>query len=110
MGANMDQAAAALARLSDEELRALIEAANGAPQIAPGMLAWIESACDWELTRRRGFDFNLQLPEAAIPPEEDAVSIDAAITMRARFEEDSTAVRALLDVLVDLLTGAGRRH
>ena len=93
---------AALAALDDGELRALIDAINGAPQLAPGLLAWIEHACDWELYRRGGFDFELRLPEAAIPPEEDAVSIDAAI---ATFATDAPAVLALFSALVDLLTG-----
>jgi len=43
-------------------------------------------------------------------PSEDAISIDAAIAMRATFARDSTAVRLLFDALVDLLTGSGRRH
>jgi hypothetical protein len=37
-------------------------------------------------------------PEAAIPPEEDTVSIDAAIAMRATFANDSRAVLALFSV------------
>jgi hypothetical protein len=41
---------AALAELSDAELHALIDATYNVPQIAPGLLAWIEHACDWELT------------------------------------------------------------
>jgi len=47
-------------------------------QIAPG-LYWLDSACVWQLQRRSGYHYELQPPEAAIPPEEDAVSIDAAI-------------------------------
>jgi len=34
----------ALAELADGELAALIAAADGGPQIAPGLLAWIEHA------------------------------------------------------------------
>ena len=48
--------------------------------------------------------------EAAIDPSEDAVSIDAAIAMRGTFAEDSLAMRAYFDALVELLTGAGRKH
>jgi hypothetical protein len=47
---------------------------------------------------------------AAIPPEEDAVSIDAAIALRDTFAKESPAMRALFDALVDLLTGGGRKH
>jgi hypothetical protein len=81
-----------------------------APQIAPGLSAWIEAACHWEVYRRRGIDFTLQPPEAAIPPEEDAVSIDVAMTLRSTFAQDSAAVRALFDALVGLLTGGERKH
>ena len=49
----------------------------------------------WELNRRTGLDFPLRPPEAAIPPEEDAVSIDAAIAKRDQFAEDSPAVLAV---------------
>lgn len=101
---------AALAGLSDTELRALIDAANGVPQTAPGLLAWVEAACDWELNRRGGVDYDPQAPDAAIPPEEDAVSIAAAMALRATFDKDSHAVLALFDALVELLTGGGRKH
>lgn len=101
---------AALAELSEPELHALIDATKGAPQVAPRLLAWIKAACDWELNGRLGLDYPLQPPEAAIPPEENAISIDARIAMRATFAKDSRAVRELFDALVDLLTGGGRKH
>jgi hypothetical protein len=50
-------------------------------QTAPRLLAWIDNACVWDLNRR-GFDCLLQSPDAAIPPDEDAVSIDAATAVR----------------------------
>ena len=82
---------AALVELTDAELRALCAATYEAPQVAPGLLAWLEHAADWELHRRNGLDFRLQPPEAAIPPEEDAVTIDAAMAMRATFAQDDRA-------------------
>ena len=106
--------AKALAGLNDCELRPLIDATNGAPQIAPGLLAWLEAACDWELNRRCGLDYALQLPEAAIPPEEDVVSISAAVPVRATFAHDARpeaeVVLALLDAVYGLLTGGAARH
>jgi hypothetical protein len=78
---------AALADTSDTELDALIAATHYVPQIAPGMLARMEHAADWEQHRRRDFDFLLHPPEAAIPPEEDAVSIDTGLATRAMFGE-----------------------
>ena len=68
--------------------------------MAPGLLAWIDGACEWELNRRRGFDYPLLLPKAAIPPEEDAISIDVALAMQATLAQGSLAVaRALLCAL-----------
>jgi len=59
-------------------------------------------------------DYPLQPPEAATPPEEDAVSIDAAMAMRATFVRDDRAeasnVLALFDALVELLTGGERKQ
>jgi hypothetical protein len=114
MDADLTPVVAALAELDDGELAALIDTTNMVPQTAPGLLAWIESACDWELNRRRGFDFPLQPPEAAIPPEEDAVSLDGAAIIRARFAQDgreeTRAVVRLFDAIVRLLTGGERTH
>jgi hypothetical protein len=100
----------ALAVMSNAELDALIGATYKVEQIAPRLLACIDSACVWQLQRRGGYHFELQPPEAAIPPEEDAVSVDAAVALRDTFAKESPAVRALFDALVDLLTGGGRKH
>ena len=53
---------------------------------------------------------NSNRQKAAIPPEEAAVSIEAAIALRGNFGKEPPAVRALFDALVALLTGQGRRH
>src|SRR6185369_110496 len=96
--------------LTYTELHALIAASNGAPPIAYGLLVWSEGACDWELNRRAGHDYELLPQEAAIDPSEDAVSIDAAIALRDQFAHDSPAARAFFDALVALLTGDGQRQ
>ena len=102
---------AALARLDDVELHALVDATTNAPQNAPGLLAWIEAACDWELHRRNGHNFPLQPPAATIGPEEDAASIYTAMAMRETFAEDILAdsMRVLLDAIVGLFTKDGLR-
>ena len=105
-----DPVITALADISDTELAALITAIYGVPQTAPGLLAWIDSACEWELNRRRDFDYPLLPPEAAIDPSEDEVSIAAAIVLRDQFAQDSPAVLAFFDALVELLTGGGRKQ
>jgi len=94
----------ALAGLTDAELLALKLASNNAPQVAPGLLAWMEGACDWELHRRHGFDYTLQPPEAAIDPSEDAASIDATYAMQSAFAADQdNGALTLLDALVEVL-------
>ena len=109
MSTNLHAIGEALAGLTDMELHALKVASNEVPQIAPGLLAWIEGACDWEVNRRRGFDYTLQSPQAAMDPSDDAASIDA---MRAAFAASDLAPAALkfLDALLGLLTGDGRKH
>jgi hypothetical protein len=105
---------AALAKLNDGQLCALIDATNDVPQIVPGLLAWIGHACDWELNRRACIDFPLQSPDAAIPPEEGSSSIAAAMTLRTRFYQDAGvdtyAVVALFDAMIRVLTGGALRH
>jgi len=96
--------------ISDTELAALITATYGVPQTAPGLLAWVEHACDWEEHRRRDFDYTLQPPEAGIDPSEDEVSINAAMVLRDQFAQDSPAVLAFFDALVELLIGGGRKQ
>ena len=106
--------AAALAELNDRELCVLIDVTNNVPQIVPGLLAWIGHACDWELNRRACVDFPLQTPDAAIPPEQDAASIAAMLTLRTRFAQDANrdaaAVVALFDAMIRALTGGEHRH
>ena len=46
--------------------RALADTTYHVPQIAPGLSAWLNSACEWEPNRRRGMDRRLRPHEAAI--------------------------------------------
>lgn len=110
--ATLERLAAALADVDDAELFALVKAANGVPQIAPGLLAWIEHACDWELARRRGHTFRLSSPEEAIDPGEDEVSIAAMFALREMFEpqDDVGAVAKLLDAMRIAMMGGTARH
>lgn len=48
MDASLQPIVAALAELGDDELSALITTANNGPRMAPGLLAWIEHAANWE--------------------------------------------------------------
>ena len=102
----------ALAGLTDVELHALIVAINDVPQIAPGMLAWIEGACEWEIKRRVGRHYDLLPPQAAIDPTEDTLSIDAIYAMRASFAASdlAPAVLKFFDALAQFLAGGGRKR
>jgi len=60
--------------------------------------------------RRRGIDYPLQPPEAAIDPSEDEVSINAAMVLRDQFAQDSPAVLALFDALVELTSDSWRKQ
>ena len=103
MEAYLRRIKAALARMTDAELDALAEASYSAP---PGLLAWLDSARVWQMRHRAGHHYELQPPEPAIPPEEDAVSIAAAIELRRTFVGSSPAMCAFFDALVALLTRA----
>jgi hypothetical protein len=114
MDAELSPIVAALGDLDEGELAALIGATNVVSQTAPGLLAWLDHAADWERHRRAGMDFPLQPPEAAIPPEEDSVSIDAAVIIRATFAQDerveARGVLVLFDAMIGVLSGGERRH
>jgi hypothetical protein len=105
---------AALTKLDDSQLCALLDTTNSIPRIVPDLLTWIGHACDWELNRRADVDFPLQPPDSTIPPEYTAASIAAAMTLRARFGrddgKDTRAVAALFDAVIRMLTGGARRH
>jgi hypothetical protein len=110
METDLQTVSSALADLTDSELHALIDATKNVPQIAPGLLAWIEAACDAELNHRQGRDYALRRPAAAIAPEEDAARIYTILTLRALFGQGARGVPALFDAIVELLSGAERKH
>ena len=124
MDTDLHAIAAALTELDDGELHALAAAANGdphttpglltsidgIPQVAPCLLAWVATACNWEVHRRQGLDYELQPPKAAIPPEEEAACIDAAISLCAMFPPGTHGAHALFDALAKMLAGGGRKQ
>ena len=104
--------AAALAELNDGELFALIDSTNNVSQIVPRLLAWIGHACDWELHRRACVDFPLQAPD--IPPEQEAASIAAVMTLRATFNQharrEGCTMVALFNAMIRALSRGERWH
>ncbi len=110
MGADLLSVIVALANLTDSELIALIDATKNVPQIAPGLLAWLHAAFDWELNRRHGRVHAPQPPAFAILPAEDAGSIHTIATLRTLFGPRAHGVYSLLDALSELLTRGKRKH
>ena len=114
MSADLAPAVASLAEISDVDLHHDRRLEMAHRRRCRGLLAWLEHACDWELSRRAGIDYELQPPENAIPPEEDAISIKAAMALRATFAADdrteARAVLALFDAVSALLIGASQKH
>jgi hypothetical protein len=109
MDTDLYRVVAALGDLSDAELSGLIKCTHEAPQIAPGFLAWLDTACDWEQHRRRDAHFPLPPPESAIPPEEDAVSIAATAVVRQQFA-NVPAVAARFGAIAGELTGGANEQ
>ena len=78
--------------------------------MAASLLSWIEHIADWELARRAGDYRRLQPPAEAIPPEEHATCVVAAMMLRARFDTDPggrSAVVELFDAVVAALNRPG---
>ena len=93
-----------LAELADDELEVLFATSWLRPATCMALLAWIEHAADWEVNRRKGFDFHLEPPDEAIDPSEDQVAIGAAIVLHDEYAGDSAIARffaAAVDVLIE---------
>lgn len=93
-----------LAELANDELEVLFATSWLRPAPCTALLAWIEHAADWEVNRRKGFDFNLQPPDEAIDPSEDHAAIGAAIVLHDEYAGDLPIARffaAAVDVLLD---------
>src|SRR5688572_29088970 len=90
-----DAIAAALRQLTDSDLERLRAAADASPNVVPGLLAYLDHAGDWEQHRRRGVDFELQAPMAAIDDSENQAALLALCVLSARFRasgHDQSAV------------------
>ena len=94
---------AALAKLALDDVEVLFAISHLQPAASPALLAWIEHAADWELQRRKGFDFRLAPVDEAIDASENAVATAAAIALHDEFAGNSALARffaSTVDVLV----------
>jgi hypothetical protein len=97
----------ALAAISGTARAVLIATACGVLQFVPGPIAWIEGNRSWEQNRREGLDYPPLLPEAAIDPSEEEVSLAAAGMLRSLFAQDQELVKAtgLFDAILGRFSG-----
>lgn len=79
---------AALATISDRDLRALGAAIEDSPNVVPGLLAWLEAAVAWEVNRRAGMFYPLLGPRAAIDETETDTSMMALAILAGCFRGD----------------------
>jgi hypothetical protein len=83
--AETDGIATALGQLSDDDLERLRAAADSSPDIVPGLLAYLDHTGDWEQHRRRGVDFKLEGPMAALEDDQTEAALAALRVLSARF-------------------------
>ena len=95
----------ALSRLSGDDLEVLFATSNLRHAPSPVLLGWVGHAADWEMNRRRGFDFRLAPPDEAIDPSEDAGAIAAAIALHDEFAAGDPAIARFFASTVDVLVG-----
>ena len=79
---------AALATIPDRDLHGLGFAIDVAPDVVPGLRAWLEAAVDWEINRRAGMFYPLLGPCAAIDDSETDVSLTMLAVLAACFRGD----------------------
>jgi len=109
--AGLARVVAALEALTDAELHALRKSSNGARQIAPDLLLWLEGACDWDWNRRLGSYHKLLPPTPSIDPSKDEIGITAAHAMRVTLAASGSAPEVLqvFDALLSLLNRSERK-
>jgi hypothetical protein len=101
--------ATALAQLTDDDLERLRAAADSTPDIVPGLLAYLDHAGDWEQHRRRGVDFKLQGPMAALEDDQTEAALAALAVLSARFRASGqTNASALFDAIAETMRRSAR--
>jgi hypothetical protein len=102
MAADLQPITSALAALTDPELGALHHAIERSPPMAPGLLAYLEHACDHEIARRDRRVLSLHEPREAIPHEELGQSFATIAALMMHFKTHPR-VRALIEAVGDEL-------
>ncbi len=95
--------AAALGKMRDADLQTIFAGTSETPYTMTGFVAWLEHLADWELDRRAGRDYLLQLPEAAMPSTESAMNVATAMTWGESCDRDIPAVAELFNAVLSAL-------
>jgi len=102
-----------LAVIPREGLYGLRAAIDGSPHFAPGLLAWLEHAVDWEINRREGRSYRLQGPRAAIDDSEIEHSLITLAMLAGQFRDsplpEGVSVAPFLDVAAAILRAEDER-
>jgi len=77
-----------LAAIDDRSLQALIATIQQLPAVVPALQAWLDHAARWEYDRRKGMNYPLQGPMAAISPEEVPEALAASALIAQCFRRD----------------------
>jgi len=86
----MDDVRNALAAIPTDDLRRLCLVTQQAPNVVPGLLAWLEHATDWELSRRSGCDVPLRPASAALDESEADGALIALGVLADVFRDNET--------------------
>jgi hypothetical protein len=78
-----------LAAIDERSLRAIISTVDQLPSVVPALQAWIEHAARWERDRRKGLDYPLQGPMAAIDADELPDALMATTLIAECFRRDN---------------------
>ena len=114
MISSLDPITDALAGLANEELHALadaaaevvVEANDSATLMIDGLLSWFAHLAEWEINRRAGWTFAMQLPHDVIPSDEHEDARDAAVVLRERFAHSAyESLSGLFDAVAGALGG-----
>ena len=102
-----------LAAIDDRSLQALMATIEQLPAVVPALQAWLDHAARWEYDRRKGMNYPLQGPMAAISPEElpEALAASALIAQCFRRDRrrDASAVLAFFEGLRETLSNERMR-
>jgi len=86
----MDDVRRTLAAIPNDDLQRLCIVTQKAPNVVPGLLAWLEHATDWEWSRRSGRSFPLQPPSAAMDETETDGALIALDVLASVFRDSDT--------------------